>query len=498
MKIKAYLLLTIILFSACDILRFSQFEVVAWSPGAGYYSEPEKITVSLSFSHEPNKASVERGFSLAADGNSVRGTFLWAGKKVIFSPLTPLEPNTDYTINLSADAKNNDGLSMDEAFFCFFTTRLDNTRPVVTWCYPSMYEEIDDLKAQIKLRFSKQISVKSLYENVSFSPSVKGHWQLDEGDKLVIFTPEEPWKQNTRYEIRFSSSLTDKNGMNVRNDFLSVFSTGIDNEIPVLLNVKRVTKTGEYIELIANKNKTENDGWEKEDKILLEFSKPVDSLTIKNYISIEDGPGFIIETIPGFNTEIILKFDRIPIYESRFTIKIRPGIKDISGNETKEDYVYRIFANGKLSMPPLLTGLRFPVASIDDTDNGLVFYRVDSLFEIIPISDEYFPSGESIKTWIELYFKTAEGASVDLFSLMELFNIETSNNVLNFSPRQIKVTDLTVSEPHAGYENYQRVEIAGNIINSTNFGIVIFQIAAGLKDSFGNKNDKLQKISLIK
>ena len=175
MKNNFYLLFIVIFlsFNSCDILRFSQFEITSWTPGDGYHSEPERIEVSLNFSHNPNKASVEKHFSLTGNGNSVKGTFRWSGKKVIFSPLTPYETNIDYILNLSADANNTEGLSMDNAFNRNFSTRPDNTRPVLVSYSPSLYEEIIDPRAEIKLGFSIPVPINTLYDNVSFTPSMK-------------------------------------------------------------------------------------------------------------------------------------------------------------------------------------------------------------------------------------------------------------------------------------------------------------------------------------
>jgi len=489
-----FLFINIFYFNSCDILRFSQFEVVSWSPGDGFHSEPKNIEVSLLFSHNPNIASVERNFSLAGDGSRVRGIFRWEGKRMTFLPLTPLEENIDYTINLSADAYDTDGLNMDEAFNRKFTTRPDNTRPILISCFPEMYADITDPRAEIKLHFSLPIPIKTLYDNVSFSPSMTGIWRLEDDDKLAVFTPLEPWIQNNRYEIRFSASLTDNNGMNIGNDFLSVFTTGDDKEIPVLLEANRITKDGEIIPLSTE----DNQDWEKDDKLSLVFSRPVDSLTVKNYTTADDGPNLIMETSPGFKTEFIFRFESMPVYESRFTLRIKPGIKDVSNNSSKEEYVFRVHANGKFSKPPALMGIRMPMVPNSGLDPQLVSYGTDSLFQVIPISDAHYPSGESVRTWIELYFITAESALIDPFSIMELFRIETSNNVFSFSPRQIKTDDFTISEPQSGWEIYQRIEIAGNLVNSTNYGVVNILIASGLRDSLGNVSDKQQRISLNK
>jgi len=503
-KLFIIFLTSIFLFYSCDLLRFSKFEVLSWSPGSGYQTETEKITISLSFSRDPNRASVERNFSLTEDGSRVKGSFAWDGKKVTFTPLTPLEKNADFILSLSADACDVSGLSMDEAFNRNFTTRPDNERPVLISYYPPMYAEISDSRMKVNLEFSIPVPIKALYDNVSFIPSMTGFWLLENDGRLAVFTPAEPWVQNSRYEIRISSSFTDINEMNIRNDFSSIFTTKTDSEIPYLLNALRITKENELIQLTPDKgyvgaaaSPVENHDWEKDDKLSLVFSKPVDSITVKNYLSAEGGPNLVMETPPGFNSEYTFKFESIPAYESRFSIKIKPGIKDSAGNESKEEYLFRVFANGKYSKPPVLAGIRIPMAPYSEEDQKPVFIKTDSLFEIIPISDNY-PSGESVKTWIELYFITADGAYIDLFSLMELFRIETTNNVITFSPRQMKAANFTMSDPHSEWENYQRIEITGNLTNTTNFGLINFLIAGGLKDSFGNRNENPQKISVIK
>ncbi|MCL1958766.1 MAG: Ig-like domain-containing protein [Spirochaetes bacterium] len=515
MKDKLYVLFFIIIsFNSCDILRRSQFEIISWTPGNGYHSKPEEIAVTLNFSRDPDKASVERNFSLTGNGNRIKGTFLWNGRKMIFTPIIPLEINTDYVILVSADAHDEKGLSMDEAFTSDFTTRPDNKRPVLISCYPEMYSSVSDPRTEIKLLFSIPVLLSTLYENISFNPSMTGSWRLEDSGKSAIFSPAEPWTQNKKYEIRYTALLTDKNGMNIGNDFLSVFTVGTDHEAPFLLYAKRISKNGDAFTLNAGgfigaaELSVENNDWEKDDKLLLVFSKPVDSLMVKNYLNVENASGLVMENSSlitdgkGYSAEFIFKFDTIPVYGSRFTFRLKPGVKDLSGNESKDEYVYRIFADGKKSKPPVLKGFRMSMTPGKSAQN--FFYAgTDSIFKLIPIADENYPSGENVQTWIEFYFDTAEGtygekASIDVFSLMELFRIETSNNVITFYPRQVKTSNFSVSAPHTEWESFVRLEIAGNIVNSTNYGIIIFHIGAGLKDSFGNKNENPQKISLVK
>jgi hypothetical protein len=503
---KLYILpIFIYSFFSCDLLRLSPFEVLSWTPGDGYHSDAENIFLSLDFSHDPDKASVERHFSLTGNGNRIKGTFSWDGRKMIFTPLVLLEKNIEYSINLSANAHDSSGLSLDKAFYCEFTTRDNKTRPVLVSSYPEMYAQVSDPRAEIRLHFSLPVPIETLYDNVSFNPSMTGYWRLEENGNLAVFSPAEPWARHGRYEIHVSSSLTDNRKNTVNNEYSIVFTTGTDYEMPYLLYAERITKNKERIELHPDRGFTyvsefpvENEGWEKEDKLSLIFSKPVDSLSVKNYLSAENAPGLILETLPGYMKEIIFKFDNTPVFGSRFSFRIKQGVKDSTGNETENEYIYRIFADGKYSKPPTLAGIRIPMAPDNYKTPELVCFETESLFNSIPINNNDYPSGVMKQTWIEFYFVTAEGASIDPFSLMELFRTETSNNVIVFSPRQVKTSGFSIPVQHSEWENFQRIEIAGFLTNSINFGIINFLIAPGLKDNLGNKNDKTQRISVVK
>jgi len=141
-----------VLFTSCDILRFSLFEVSSWSPGGGYHADPESLEVSLSFSRDPDIASAEKHFSLSTDGEQVRGDFRWEGRKMYFTPFVPLEANREYSAGLSAAAHDKKGLSMDRDFEGRFTTREDSTRLRIESFTPEM-EGIMDSSRKMRRRF---------------------------------------------------------------------------------------------------------------------------------------------------------------------------------------------------------------------------------------------------------------------------------------------------------------------------------------------------------
>jgi hypothetical protein len=81
---------------------------------------------------------------------------------------------------------------------------------------------------------------------------------------------------------------------------------------------------------------------------------------------------------------------------------------------------------------------------------------------------------------------------------MEKFQVETSNNVLTFTPRVIRNGNFTIQDPHPEWKQFQRVEIAGMLTNNVNAGLVHFVVNQGLSDSNGNLSEKQFRISLLK
>ena len=493
---------------SCDILRESFFEVLEWSPGVGYHADQETLEVTLTFSHDPYRSSIEKYFSLSADGDPVRGEFFWEGRKMYFYPLVSLENNKDYIIRLSAHARNTKGLSMDWDFEERFSTRSDSRRPQIVTTWPKMDDIMDDSRDVKIVAFSVPVSLNSLRNSTSFNPSISGSWHLEEGGMRAVFTPIEPWPYGRRFEMRVSSSLAGENGITMGKDFVNIFTIGAHRAAPVLESAWRITESGNHVQLISEPSGTytENTGWEKNDKLKLVFSAAVDLLSVKTALSADNAPALVLEVAPsenpGYSNEGIFRFERHPGFSSRFIFRLRSGIKDLYGNESQDEYFFRIFHNGENSRPPVLIGIRIPMSpggrQADPEDYQLKAFGIDQLFVDLPIASEYYPYAAATQSWVEYYFDCAPGTSIDPFSLVERFRVETSNNVMHFSPQFLRNSNFTVDEPHPSWEHYHRLEMAGALTNTVNSGLVHFIVNQGLKDSAGNISEKQFRISLIK
>jgi len=498
----------LILCASCDILRDSPFEVSEWSPGDGYHADPDALRVSLSFSHDPDRSSVEKHFSLAGDGETVRGAFQWEGRRMDYLPFAPLEKNKEYSVKVASSAHDLKGLSLDREFEGRFSTRPDSSRLRVVSVRPAMEGVMEEGRGNCVIGFSFPVSLNSLRNNASLSPTMPGAWHIEEGGTLAVFTPSEPWPQGKRYELRLAASLLGENQMNMGAEFFSIFTIGANRDPPSLLGAWRIGETGEQEELVKRTlgEYFENAGWEKNDRLKLIFSAAVDLLSVGTALAVEGGASSLVLEMPelanGYCNEAIFRFDKAPAFDSRFSLQLRRGVKDVHGNESEEDYTFRIFANGEHSRPPTLVGIRIPMSPGGTlgfpADLDLRAYGHDQLFADLPIESGHYPYNTKTATWIECYFDCAPGAAIDPFSLMETFRVETSNNVLLFSPLAVRNEGFKAADPHAAWEQYQRLEVAGTLSNTTNAGIVHFVVNSGLKDSAGNSSEKQFRISLNK
>jgi hypothetical protein len=359
---------------------------------------------------------------------------------------------------------------------------------------------IDDTRLQVRLIFSQAVPLASVREHVSFSPAMGGVWHVEYAE--AVFSPIEPWTYGKRYEIRISGSFLGYNGKEMGKDETGAFTVGTDSEKPCLNGAWRVSENGHEEKLLEeNVNDfIENSGWERTDRLRLVFSKPVDVITVKNCLDTQGVSLPVIDNTSAYAQEIYCGFEKAPVFDSRFSFILKTGVTDCYGNESSDRHIFRIHANGEHSKPPSLIGIRIPMSPSNESDQELKSYGADALFSDLPVMDgtDKYPFALETETWIEFYFDTAPDTTVNIFSLMELFHVNSSNNALTFSPRRVNNNEFILPDPHDGWEKYQRIEIQGKLTNTVNSGVVYIEISSGLTDSNGNINDNPMRISLLK
>jgi hypothetical protein len=499
------------------VLREEEFAVVDWSPREGV-SRPD-AGISVSFSQEPDERSVESAFSLTVDEERVSGRFIWNGKTVCFSPSFPINYGKDFKLVVSAGAKNTQGLSLEEEFENKWTFQKIKPRPEIVETFPKDGAVIMETDAVLSICFSESVDIVSCKENININPDISGYWELTENNTLASFIPVELWQYGIEYKINISKDLESIYGVPLKDEYNFYFSFGDDVKIPDISGVFAVDENNnKNFELNryfpSNVNLTdsifENCLWEKTYSLLVEFTEKIDVMQIKNRITIEPSIKYAVEPFSGFSDSIKIRFLEIPVFEERYIISVKNGLFDMYGNKNENVFIYRIYANGETSKPPVFAGFRMPgkPSSDKNADSALVYrlnenQKDDFLLSYpydfkIEGSDDSYKYETDIETWIELYFDTAKNSKIDILSLRELFRIEYTNNCMNFSAYKMTDSEFTWQEKEKTFSDYSRVEVRGKFQNINKNGMVTFYIGSGLKDDLGNKNTAIQRIELFK
>ncbi|AEJ19212.1 Ig-like domain-containing protein [Gracilinema caldarium] len=520
MKINNKILLLYTLFAAliggCDILRDAPFIVRSWSPGEGAHPDFSGPAITLEFSHDPDRYSVERSFSCTEDGLALSGTFVWQGRQLTFYPAGGILPNRDYRIGIATDAQDTRGLSLDSAFEGRFSTRPNGTRMVLLGTIPAEggllgADAEGPCMEPVILTFSRAVNLENLYQYSSFSPSIQGLWSLESDGTVARFTPSQPWSNGRSYVCTLGKDLPDCYGRPMGQSYRLHFSVGDDTEPPRLVSIRALDREGNlrqdlvftefYGDSGPGSSVPVNENFERTYRIALEFSEPVDPSSVKNRLSFQSSLGFTLSPPYPASTTIELTFTDSPVYGKQYTLSLGRGITDIHGNTSTQQVLCRVLNNGPASKPPRFIGLRLPLAPGGGAGNEEpVRYAMSDSFSDLPISSgtDRYPYDVPTDTWFELYFDMAQDAHLDLFSLMNSLNVNATNSALSFAPRSIKNSGFTWADPVPEWADYERVEVRGLITNGTNGGVVTFSLSSDLSDTLGNRGEGLQTLPLCK
>ncbi|MDR2842915.1 MAG: Ig-like domain-containing protein [Spirochaetaceae bacterium] len=502
-----FIVLAGILIMSCDVLRDHPFEVCGWLPGEGVFENTDALKVTLFFTDEPNRNSVEKSFSLTENGENVKGTFNWDGKSVAYTPLVPLGMYKDFVVVLTNDAETNNGLSLENKFEGHFSSKPEGERPLILSVEPENESIITNLREPVKIEFSEAVIKNTCIDEISFSPSMSGTWQISESGTSAVFYPKENWKQNETYILTISSYFKSEMSYSLGKAYTSRWHVGSDRQAPYLNSVYIIDKNDiekfELTEFMFDDADViaENENLEASDKIKLMFSEPVDISKVKSSMTISPSINFVVSTCGNFSDTIIIVFETVPEWSARYIIRLNSGIPDIENNLSLDAHTYRIKANGENSMPPILKGLRVQESFVSADIGSETIKNVwtcDELFSYVAINNTQFPTDHTVPLFFELYFETAKDAAINLFSLRDLFRIDTTNNCADFYATSITNTGFTYPQAAEAFSGLKRVEVRGDFKNKTTSGLIKFYISAGLTDTKQNKNNNVQSIQLTK
>jgi hypothetical protein len=153
------------------------------------------------------------------------GTAHWEGNKLIFTSDFALEYGTQYTVNISTEARDLAGNNLEIGIsWQFLTTSTQDLTP------PTVYDEqprgIDvPIDRSIKVTFSESMSMESTKNAFSIEPFVSGEFSWNTERTELTFVPDSPLSYDTKNKVTISTEAKDLVGNNMEYDHVWEFTT---------------------------------------------------------------------------------------------------------------------------------------------------------------------------------------------------------------------------------------------------------------------------------
>jgi hypothetical protein len=439
------------------------------------------------FSTQPSQESIKKAFSLIEDGQSVSGTFTFNDKTVQFIPVNGFRDNREYHITITTVAEDNKGNSLLKDFEYIFFTKQDIETPQILDIVPKNESNLTEPPEKISITFSKPVDTFSFERAFSVSPTITHVLEWDTEYSSVDIIPTKPLAGGTRYTLTVSTTLTDIYRNALLTSFTSTFLYGLDKNPPEI-SVGWKTSDGTSDSLTPG---VVNQEIPSDSDFVIEFDKRIFIDTIAGFIEIN--PSVSITVTPDLveKNNARIKLNQKPEWGKNYTLKIKKGITDTSGNKTEAELSYPLIFNAEKHRPVTFAG------GILNNNSNYEFINSESDYSSITLDVTYFDPSGHIEKSTELYYAfriSGEADSLILVSAMQAISISTRNSCAYISIRTMKFLTSADSEYNSIYDllddnasgTFCILKIEIDIENSDNRGFIIFSIRNDIKDTLGN------------
>ena len=287
-RIILFLMFPLMFVSSCDT-NFDTLEIVYSSPVNNASGVLSDFYVEIEFSSDVNRTDIEDNFGIKGSGD-VSGTFQWiSGRRFRYTPSDPVTKTGRYVMEIPRSVRDIDGNTMDTDFLSDFYIGTDFTPPEIVSSDPPFTSGAADniaINQNLTVNFSKSMNCESVEKAFSISPDAAGYF---------IWSENTPGVSNSRltyillaqmtygklYSLNISKNAGDTSGNYLSSDYRVSFITGSDFTPP--------TVTGIYNSLIAPGywlNSTVNAGVSKSAAIAVDFSEPMDRVSVEKAFSV--------------------------------------------------------------------------------------------------------------------------------------------------------------------------------------------------------------------
>ena len=469
---------------SCAQIQFPEFEVKDCS----FASDSVEIT----FSNEPNQYLFIKSFSIKEDSEDVIGIFEFIDTKVIFYPNDGIKNNYLYEIVITNSAEDVNGNSLEKDYKTTYTTRAEFVRPSIVKITPGHETQIDNGITEITIVFSEPIDDVSFRNALSFSPSFDYVYSWEENGATVHIFPLTKLNRETRYEVKVSTKLMDKNRNTLLNEFRSTFVNHVDKDIPTFILSYDENGTSKILSNEENNNNIKTD-----EKLTLTFSEQTNIEYISSYIQIYPPLNLTITPDKNAGDKATIEFTKDMKWGNTYRLTLLHGLKDLANNEINTDYHYDLTFDNEDNRPIKIKKIFI------DLHNPSNDYAELENFGSLSFEPLYFSTSDPspVPTNIYCIFDISQNAeSIASFSIMESFGIDFSNACFeSITTKKVSVLTeadiLADSKLQTAYNSITDVEgklcivqLGLEVVNSStsNVGTIKFTMGNKVRDSLGN------------
>lgn len=481
-----------IVFSACEI-NIDTLRVNWCTPVKGATGVTAEMSVELEFNSDVSRADAEELFILENSDGRIQGIFTWVtGRRVIFTPVIPMEQIGRYTIAVPREIRDKDGNTMGSDFISDFYVGNDFVNPAVTSSVPPYTNGATSgipVNRDIIINFSKSMNREKTQNAFSLFPDVSGYFVWAEAapglaDSRLEYRLTKPMDYGKLYRLKLAADAVDTAGNRIGAEYRVNFVTG-DNTIPP--EIRAVT----YIDGIAGNDDsivpgTVKHNVSKNGSILIQFNNTaftsaMDRQSVENAVSVTPSVAGIFDWHSDYEVEFVPSDSFDP--ETLYRFSVDTSCRDMNGLHLVSGYTVEFITDAEDS-------LLVKVGTVRGSNNNIDYAELGTTW---PAGIEMGADAANTKYYISIQFMSSPDPSLPAvmqkYSIFDRIIIETKNYTTGASlPASAYISDISWLA-----DNCTAVVRISGMTNDASAGQIpaLYRLTVtggktGVKDEYGN------------
>ncbi|MDR3312266.1 MAG: Ig-like domain-containing protein, partial [Spirochaetaceae bacterium] len=483
--------LAVVCLASCAALLFPHLEVKSVSVTDGFIPADTLSEIRIVFSAEVDPNSLSKALGVTENGTARPGTLGVRGSCAQWTPLSPFAPRKEYRLTITTDAEDHRGNSLSQEFTHRWTTRPECDPPRIIAISPAGNSELTTPWQAITIDFSEPVDEASFVRAFSLDPTADFLCLFSPDFTQVRVIPQSVPKTGHRVTVKISADLEDLAGNPLRESFVSTFLNGIDRDPP-----RFTLDTDKDSSPVCLLPSTPNRGIPRNCVLRWQFDEPVAVDSLAGFLSIS--PPVSLKTVPDRQTGASAVLQLTLTWGETYILTVKPGIVDLSGNQTKVPSEWILVCDREDERPPEVVQAFLELA--DFPVPQLVSISPATNFDTILFPAAHYPAGSPVSAALFFVVRISPDASgISPISAMRAVRIQPANDCAVVDIRRMDTGDLseplfaelgTVIAGAPGQGRLVGIRVQLEITNHDAFGMITWTIAASLCDDLGNTLQK--------